>query len=220
MKKFLCYDTNDAASGKISVNSNGVLSSNATVPSTNGATNQQLVTDGDGNVKWEDRLCYTGVGLQEIGNDTIKDNDNSGLESGYYFQNSHLNISLLGNAGAKYIIELNGVKYDCICRQTNDNFIFGIGNSAIVDATKEDTGEPFFISESMEGYNVVYWKEILGNPIKVISYAEKEVTKQIPEMFIPEMSSVTLKSSTASSSKKFKITVDDSGTISATEVTV
>ena len=57
MKKFLCYDTNDAASGKIGVNSNGVLSPNATVPSTNGSANQQLVTDGDGNVKWEDRLA-------------------------------------------------------------------------------------------------------------------------------------------------------------------
>ena len=59
MKRFLCYDTNDAASGKISVNSNGVLSPNATVPSTNGAANQCLVTDGEGNVKWEDRLAYS-----------------------------------------------------------------------------------------------------------------------------------------------------------------
>lgn len=59
MKKFLCYDTNDAASGKISVNSNGVLSPNATVPSTNGEPYQQLVTDGEGNVKWEDRLAYS-----------------------------------------------------------------------------------------------------------------------------------------------------------------
>lgn len=58
MKKFLCYDTNDAASGKIGVNSNGVLSPNATVPSTNGAPYQYLVTDGAGNTKWEDRLAY------------------------------------------------------------------------------------------------------------------------------------------------------------------
>ena len=58
MKRFLCYDTNDAASGKIDVNSNGVLSPNATVPSTNGTTYQHLVTDGDGKVKWEDRLAY------------------------------------------------------------------------------------------------------------------------------------------------------------------
>ena len=60
MKKFLCYDTNDAASGKIGVNNNGVLSPNATVPSTNGSIYQQLVTDGSGNVKWEDRLAYDG----------------------------------------------------------------------------------------------------------------------------------------------------------------
>ena len=59
MRKFLCYDTNDAASGKINVNSNGVLSPNATVPSTNGTAYQQLVTDGEGNVKWEDRLAYS-----------------------------------------------------------------------------------------------------------------------------------------------------------------
>ena len=58
MKKFLCYDTNDAASGKIGVNSNGVLKPNSTVPSTNGASYQQLVTDGSGNTKWEDRLAY------------------------------------------------------------------------------------------------------------------------------------------------------------------
>ena len=58
MKKFLCYDTNDAASGKIGVNSNGVLKPNSTVPSTNGSSYQQLVTDGKGGVKWEDRLAY------------------------------------------------------------------------------------------------------------------------------------------------------------------
>ena len=43
--------------------------------------------------------------------------------------------------------------------------------------------------------------------------------KPIDEKFIPEMSNVILKSSTAGSTKQFRITVDDSGTISATEVT-
>ena len=58
MRKFLCYDTNDAASGKINVDSRGILKPNSTVPSTNGAAYQQLVTDGDGNAKWENRLAY------------------------------------------------------------------------------------------------------------------------------------------------------------------
>ena len=59
MKKFLCYDTNDAASGKINVDNRGMLKPNSTVPSTNGTPYQQLVTDSDGNVKWEDRLAYS-----------------------------------------------------------------------------------------------------------------------------------------------------------------
>ena len=61
MKRFLCYDTNDAASGKINVSVNGVLSPNATVPSTNGAAYQQLVTDGNGNTQWADMLAYESI---------------------------------------------------------------------------------------------------------------------------------------------------------------
>ena len=58
MKKFLCYDTKDVVSGKLNVNSNGVINPNSTVPSTNGTANQYLVTDGDGNVRWQDQLAY------------------------------------------------------------------------------------------------------------------------------------------------------------------
>ena len=58
MKKFLCYDTNDAASGKINVSANGVLKPNSTVPSSSGEPYKSLVTDGEGGVKWEDRLAY------------------------------------------------------------------------------------------------------------------------------------------------------------------
>ena len=60
MRRLLCYDTNDAASGKINVDSRGMLKPNSTVPSTNGSAYQQLVTDGKGGVKWEDRLAYDG----------------------------------------------------------------------------------------------------------------------------------------------------------------
>ena len=57
MKKFLCYDTNDAASGKINVDNRGMLKPNSTVPS-GGTPYQQLVTDGTGKTMWEDRLAY------------------------------------------------------------------------------------------------------------------------------------------------------------------
>ena len=35
-----------------------MLKPNSTVPSTNGSSNKYLVTDGNGNTKWEDRLAY------------------------------------------------------------------------------------------------------------------------------------------------------------------
>ena len=69
MKKFLCYDTNDAASGKINVDNRGMLKPNSTVTSTNGASYQQLVTDGSGNTKWEDRLAYADSRLAVDGGD-------------------------------------------------------------------------------------------------------------------------------------------------------
>lgn len=45
-----------------------------------------------------------------------------------------------------------------------------------------------------------------------------EINSQVPEACIPEMGSVILRSSTEGSSKKFKITVDDSGTLTATQI--
>ena len=46
-----------------------------------------------------------------------------------------------------------------------------------------------------------------------------EEIKTLDEKFLPPVSGLIVKSSTPDSTKKFKITVDDSGTISATEVT-
>ena len=43
--------------------------------------------------------------------------------------------------------------------------------------------------------------------------------KTLDEKFLPPVSGLIVKSSTTNSTKKFKITVDDSGTISATEIT-
>lgn len=77
MKKFLCYDTNDAASGKINVGVNGVLKPNSTVPSTNGAANQYLVTDDKGEVRWEDRLAYEYTGWKDF---ALNYNSTAGIE--------------------------------------------------------------------------------------------------------------------------------------------
>ena len=215
MKRFLCYDTNDAASGKISVNSNGVLSPNATVPSTNGTAYQQLVTDGEGNAKWEDRLGYkrNADTILWSENDVLFSNYNHGIYSGGLDWSS----DNPKNPGVDYLI----VEFDdAVYKLANRGH--GYGNEHLVSNSNDDTGEPLFIKffldpdSGMIAYRI--YTNIVGKSHNVKVYYESEQYIAIPEQYIPVMSSVTLKSSTASSSKKFKITVDDSGAITATEV--
>ena len=215
MKKFLCYDTKDVVSGKLNVNSNGVINPNSTVPSTNGSAYQQLVTDGNGNTKWEDRLAYTGIGLTELFNSTIQGQLINETEH-YRYSESDIWVPFI--EGEKYTVVFNGVTYQCEPKGPFEPYGY-LGNARL-DGGEDSTDEPFLIRSSVDPTLTNYWDKSYGQTVTIILYRESEKTFPIDEKFIPEMSSMTLKSSTSGSSKKFKITVDDSGTISATEITI
>ena len=139
MKKFLCYDTNDAASGKVNVNSNGMLKPNSTLPSTNGASYQQLVTDGARNIKWDDRLAYeTDPVMTEILPETTITFEE--LEPGFYVFS--MDSEVIPSLGATCIVKFNGTEYSCVVKEFND--IIYTGNLGIA-GEGEDTGEPFII---------------------------------------------------------------------------
>ena len=144
MKKFLCYDTNDAASGKINVSVNGVLKPNSTVPSTNGTPYQQLVTDGKGGAKWEDRLAYiTDPTMTElISENTIR---MTVQPDGRYL--GRLPTPVILSEGTTYIVKLDGVEYESVCKvfDGQDGLTAYIGNLTItgVEADVDDTGEPY-----------------------------------------------------------------------------
>lgn len=199
MKKFLCYDTNDAASGKINVSVNGVLSPNATVPSTNGTAYQQLVTDGEGNVKWEDMLAYESITEKKlIDNASVTVNRDSG-ESEKVSCNWELIV------GEKYTVRVD------------DNVVEGA-------VAQEGNGYKFLVvaegAVSLYQYPG-YWKLMsrVNGQHPVTLSGPSASTKKIDPKYIPsELNEIVLSSSTSGSSKKFKITVDDSGAISATEV--
>lgn len=117
MRKFLCYDTNDASSGKINVGVNGVLKPNSTVPSTNSTPYQQLVTDGNGNTKWEDRLAYTNSSRIVVGNNWVYVSDEIPDEQMYnrnpclvFFSNGTKQDSLLTQS-ASYILNAGPVMF-------------------------------------------------------------------------------------------------------------
>ena len=149
MKKFLCYDTNDAASGKVNVDNRGMLKPNSTLPSTNGSTYQQLVTDGEGNTKWENRLAYITdpVRTELISETTIR---LTKQPDGKYM--GRLPTSVILSEGTTYIVKLDGVEYESVCKVFGGAVAY-IGNLAItgVEADVDDTGEPYCYGGPVSG---------------------------------------------------------------------
>lgn len=221
MKKFLCYDTNDAASGKINVGVNGVLKPNSTVPSSSGEPYKSLVTDGDGNTKWEDRLAYedsklvvdAGDGIQmvkvsdEVPSWASVDSPMKAWSSDgtHFITVSPEGYANLGNGSF--------VSGEFACFIATNNVEFSFSETTIVFpkkgvyfmsvSNKFTTGIASVDSDTPE----ITWDGNIG------------VIKKLDKKLIPsELNEIILPSSTSGSTKKFKITVNDSGTITATEV--
>ena len=221
MKKFLCYDTNDAASGKVNVSANGILRPDSTVPSTNGSAYQQLVTDGDGNTKWGDRLAYDDSRL-------VVD-----VREGFRLVKVSDEIPSWASVDASMKVWYSNGNNHTV---NPENYMdFGNGSFAAFDASVF----AFFIATDnveFELYDIVFSKKgvyfisIDGVYTTGIASADSDtpeitwdgnidVIKKLDKKYIPsELNEIVLPSSTPSSTKKFKITVDDTGTISATEV--
>ena len=178
MKKFLCYDTNDAASGKINVDSRGILKPNSTVPSGCEAY-KSLVTDGDGNVKWEDRLAYAETKLGEIVPETTVTFSDMGGLMGANFPDS-----FSPEEGVPYRITWDGETYECL--MCDYNGYPALGNLDIANMG-EDTGEPFIMA-----YNGTAWMTGTSNTstAHLISISRlSEAVKKIDAKYV-DMSNV------------------------------
>ena len=201
-------------SDTLGVDENGRLGVNG------GEPYKSLVTDGEGNAKWEDRLAY-----EEVKKYSLPYNTN-GLESAqigatFYYKvsddlpdpNDVIQGALYSGPGGIYLsgkvsdgYENNGnCLYDTnigafiICYQasiTYYNKIYSVPSTGV------------YLSEGINGFD--------GGDM----YLQVQHVNTIDKKFIPsELNEMILPSSTSGSTKKFKITVDDSGAISATEVT-
>ena len=133
-------------------------------------------------------------------------------------------VAMLGNDNAKvsvgqtYIVTWDGTKYKCVCFEMEGSAPT-IGNLSIAGAGA-DTGEPFLYQVPPGGHIAVQILTLDTAASHTISVKKiEERVTPMAEEFIPDFDSIIMKSSTTNSTKKFKITVNDSGTISATEVT-
>ena len=185
MKKFLCYDTNDAASGKINVDSRGMLKPNSTVPSTNGAPYQQLVTDSGGSAKWEDRLAYVATDEQVI---FSQENIAFSEQNGKYGAGP-INMPETISTGEKYRVNFDGETYDCIAYMTpRDPFIY-IGNS-FLNGMPDDTGEPFLILHSFDATEIGILTSLTNSTHTVSISRVVETVHTIPQKWLPEKTKV------------------------------
>ena len=189
MKKFLCYDTNDAASGKINVDSRGMLKPNSTVPS--GSTPyQQLVTDGDGNTVWEDKLAYEATEEQVI----FSQEDIAFTEQNGQYGSAYFNMPETISIGEKFRVDFDGETYDCVAYefdadsgsyvapgQGSDHILIGNG---LLYGPSEDTGEPFLIAYSRSNFEIVI-VTLLTNPTHTVSVTRVVKTvHKIPEKLL------------------------------------
>ena len=108
-------------------------------------------------------------------------------------------------AGETYKVKWNGTDYECVCFQVSD-YVF-LGND-------ETSGEPFTLMFSDFGIVACSITPLDGSTTFTISIAQS-VVHPLDEKFIPDMSRLIL---TSPNGTRYKITVDDTGTLSTTAV--
>ena len=118
-------------------------------------------------------------------------------------------------AGKTYNNCYDGVTYTCVAYLYNDSVIVGDRNMAAGN-----------MGESIDSFCIQFINNVwtmairkTGDSHTVSIKSIDEDIKKIDEKYLPSVKELNLLSSTGGSSKKFKITVDDTGTIKATEVT-
>lgn len=182
-----------------------------------GKAYQYVVTDGEGGVKWEDRLAYddrklaldTGDGakLVKVADEvpswaTVDANIKIWLSDGSSATLLPEAYHEFGN-GSFYVTE--GICYFVMAdNDEQDGTVFPEKGVYFISTDAiHTTGIASADSDTPE----ITWDGNVGN------------VKTIDPKYIPsELNEIVLPSSTSGSSKKFKITVDDSGAITATEV--
>ena len=186
-----------------------------------GKAYQYVVTDGNGNVKWEDRLAYDDSKVVVDfggGNRFVKVADEVPswasidtpikiwANTGYNGTENPERYTDLGNGS--FMIEDGQAVFIM-----TDNFVI----DGTDDAVFREKG--VYFAHHPDGIYITGIASADSDTPEITWDGNIETIKTIDPKYIPsELNEVILLSSTSGSSKKFKTTVNDSGTITATEV--
>ena len=118
--------------------------------------------------------------------------------------------------GQTYTVNWDGTEYECVSSLADMGRI--IGNLSIAGAGS-DTGEPFlYVYNRRQAFGQFVTLDTAASHTISVKTAEEIVTPMAAEFLPSEINELIMNSSTTGSTKKFKITVDDSGTLKATEI--
>lgn len=136
----------------------------------------QLVTDSEGNAKWEERLAYTTEPVETV---LMEEQEVSfQIYDGMGGCTSPVNVDL--TEGTTYIVTFDGTDYECICAATESLGCY-IGNGGL--AGLEDTGEPFAYACTSQEYIWVASGEETTHTIKLVGNIRQSIpisTKYLP----------------------------------------
>lgn len=124
-----------------------------------------------------------------------------------------VNVNL--EIGETYTITWDGIVYTCLCSSVSGGYP-AVGDLGMWGGTPNGTC-PFIIVDKTDSTIAAIgvdneYNHILSITKETVNY------EKIDEKYFPVITSMIMKSSTEGSTKQFKITVDDSGTITAAEV--
>ena len=109
------------------------------IPLTDIDPHQQLVTDADGNITWEEKLCYDT--LQEM---TFLEEDVLYPSSGNTFEHYGYSTEQEFILGEIYKVNLDGTIYECVAKYDNDMGYMYLGNGDL-NGCAEGTDDPFVL---------------------------------------------------------------------------
>ena len=119
--------------------------------------------------------------------------------------------------GQTYTVNWDGTEYECVGIVAQSNYT--LGNLAIV-GPGSDTGEPFvYAYNTKHAQGMFFTLDTAASHTISVKTMAKVITPMAEEFLPSEVNELIMNSSTPGSTKKFKITVDDSGAITATETT-
>lgn len=144
---------------------------------------QMFVTDAEGKQLWEERTHYSEYLTLPLVDETIQKQQ---LFPGFYMYSTSYLPDYPLELGAKCIVEIHGVQYECEVLEYGEGGVHCLGNRHLQAASAfEDTGEPFFFNTMFPGSMVTaYFSSSIEAPDTVKITGPVKVYKQIPSEYV------------------------------------